>query len=172
MRIGISLALFLAFGCGRDNAGPLGGGGGDPHDLDDLNDNGGDNSDGGSDTGGPTGDPPMIIGVSGSWDGDSDPPRVLMTIDVTDPDNDLHNGKVGISVDGNAEDWFLIQDPDEDGSADSYEAVYIPGADGESGGQVEVNAEFDEGIPMDVTLLIRVKDAATNVSDPYEFTPQ
>ncbi len=166
MRTGITFALLVVLGCGEQSAGPGMGGGGTPTAVSDLNDNGQDNS-GGDDTGGANGSAPVISGVSGSWDGDADPPRVLIAIDVSDPDGDLHNGKVGISVDGSAEEWFVIQDPEMDGASDFIEALYDPEA-----GQVEVTAELDDGMPMDVSLTLRVKDAAMNVSDPYDFTPQ
>ena len=166
MRIGITLAMALTLGCGKENTGLGMGGGGTSTDVDDLNDRGEDNN-GGGDTGGAYGDPPVITAVNGSWDESSDPPRVLITIDVTDPDGDLHYGKVGIAVDGSVEEWFTIEDPNEDGASDYIEALYDPDA-----GQVEVTAELDEGMPMDVTLNIRVKDAASNVSDVYDLTPQ
>ena len=167
MRIGIALATILALGCGKENTGLGMGGGGTSTDVNDLNDQGDNNGDGGSDTAGPMGDPPTIAGVTGSWDDSADPPRVLITIDVTDPDGDLHYGKVGIAVDGSVEEWFTIEDPNEDGASEYIEALYDPEA-----GQVEVTAELDEGMPMDITLNIRVKDAANNVSDVYDLTPQ
>ena len=166
MRIGITLAMVLALGCGKENTGLGMGGGGTSTDVNDLNDQGDDNN-GGSDTGGTYGDPPEITAVTGSWDESADPPRVLITIDVTDPDGDIHRGKVGIAVDGSVEEWFTIEDPTEDGASEYIEALYNA-----EDGQVEVTAELDEGMPMDVTLNIRVKDAASNVSDVYDLTPQ
>ena len=167
MKIGIILAMFLALGCGKANTGLGMGGGGTSTDVNDLNNDGDDDADGGGDTAGPTGDPPVITAVTGSWDETADPPRVLITIDVTDPDGDLHYGRVGIAVDGSAENWATIEDPNEDGASEYIEALYDPEA-----GQIEVTAELDEGMPMDVTLNIRVKDAANNVSDVYDLTPQ
>jgi hypothetical protein len=161
----LPLILIALVGCRFSDKSMGMGGGGTPTDLPTGGDSDGDDTGGGG--GGGTGSAPVISGANGSWDFDSDPPRALIDIDVTDADGDLHKGQASVAVEGTAETWFIIQDPNEDDASDQIEAVYDPSTE-----MVSLTAEVDTTESEDVTLTVRVKDAQHNISEAYTFSPE
>jgi hypothetical protein len=159
----LPLILIALVGCRYSDKSMGMGGGGTPTELPTGGDSDGDDTGGG----GGEGSAPVISAANGSWDFEYDPPRALIDIDVADVDNDLHNGQAGVAVEGTPEEWFSIQDPNEDDASDSIEAVYDPAA-----GTVSLTAEVDITEGEEVTLTVRVKDAQSNASEAYTFSPE
>jgi hypothetical protein len=160
-----TLAFLVAtFGCNYSDKSLGMGGGGTSQDVPDGS---GDTNNSDEDTGMGNGTAPVISGVSGSWDFETDPPRALIDIQVTDAEGDIHNGKVGVSIDGSAETWFIITDPDEPGASATIEAVYNPETQ-----EVSLVAEVDYIEGDGVMLSVRVKDAQYNTSEAYTFSPE
>jgi hypothetical protein len=158
--IRLTLILIALVGCRYSDTKGLGSGGGSSLEAD--NNTGSTDADG-DDTAGPMGEAPIITSAEGTWDNESDPPRAEIIIAVTDFDDDLHNGKVGVSVNASANTWFIIQNPDMDDASDLIEAVWNPEVD-----EVIVTAEVDNGDAEIASIAIQVKDAASNMSEAYE----
>lgn len=156
--------LLVTTGCQRDeDAGGMAGGGSSNEINQGSSVDGG--SDGGDDTGG-YGAAPTIDSAEAMWNENSDGYwQVLCSLSYSDPDGDIEGGKVGVSalIDGTAtpEQWFMI---------DGNEALHDADV-----GLVDVTILFDQaGIdPEDteIELVLRLKDAALNVSAEYPVTP-
>jgi hypothetical protein len=158
----ISLTLLIAACQPTEDGGGMGGGG----TANAINQSNGDSDGGSSDDTGAYGSPPTITEVNAMWDENAEGDwQILVSVSYTDADNDLDGGKVGVSAEVagqvTPEQWFMI---------DGNEAMH----DAEAG-LVDVTllldqAEADPGAG-DVTLMLRLKDAALNVSEEYSVTP-
>jgi hypothetical protein len=165
----MKILLFTSFvlmtaSCERDN--DLGGmaGGGTSNEI-----NQGSNSDGGSDGGDDTGGygaAPSIESAEAMWNENSDGYwQILCSLTYSDADGDLDGGKVGVSalIDGTAttERWFMI---------DGNEALHD-----EEASLIDVTILFEgEAIDPDsgdIELVLRLKDAALNVSAEFPVIP-
>ena len=143
-------AMFLVLsGCGKAAA-PAFGGDGERRDLPEKDDGGDDTGP----SGGGEGDPPVIDSASGTWSGDN----FLIDISVTDPDDDIDQGMVGITVDDLSEQWFTIQDSET--ASGTIEAAYYQDRD-----EVAVTLESLEQSGPTPTIMVRVKDAEHNASE-------
>ena len=155
MKIGTIATLLALTACGK-NTGAMGfGGGGEPQGLPDqtATDTGMADDTGGGNTGAPVGDPPEIVSAGGSWNSDN----LLIDIIATDPDNDIDNGQVGLTIDDLDEQWFAIQDSET--ATGTIEAAYYRERD-----EISVTLEdigTDGPVPV---IMVRVKDSQMNPS--------
>jgi len=156
--------VLLTAGCQRaEDPGGMAGGGTSNEINQGSNSDGG--SDGGDDTGG-YGAAPSIESAEAMWNENSDGYwQILCSMTYSDADDDLDGGKVGVSalIDGTAttEQWFMI---------DGNEALHDAEAN-----LIDVTILFEgEDINPDsgdIELVLRLKDAALNVSAEFPVIP-
>ena len=91
--------------------------------------------------------------------------QILCSLTYSDSEGDLDGGKVGVSalIDGTAtpEQWFMI---------DGSEALHDAEASLIDVTLLIEEVDIDPGA-ADVELMLRIKDAALNVSEEYPVTP-
>jgi len=102
----------------------------------------------------PVGDPPEISSAIGTWND----ANILVDIAVTDPDDDIDDGRIGIDMDEMGEQWFGIQDSET--ATGDIEAAYYRSEDRVA---IIIDDISPEG-PLP-TIVVRIKDAQTNVSN-------
>lgn len=156
--------LLLTTGCQREETTGGMAGGGSSNEINQGSNSDGD-SDGGDDTGG-YGSAPSIETAEAMWNENSDGYwQILCSMTYSDTDGDIEGGKVGVTalIDGTGtpEQWFMI---------DGNEALH----DAEAS-LIDVTILFDQ-VDVDpgdagVELVLRLKDAALNVSSEYPVTP-
>ena len=144
-------AMFLVLsGCGKAAA-PAFGGDGERRDLPEKDDGGDDTGP----SGGGEGDPTVIDSASGSWAGEN----FLINISVTDPDDNIDQGKVGYTVDDLDELRADIIAKEE--GTDSFDgAVYYPDED-----KVSVFLDGIESSGPTPTIMVRIWDSEMNASE-------
>ena len=149
-----------------DDTGTFRGGGGESQEIPDNTDSPDDGDSGmvgGDDTGSPpVGDPPVISSVSASW-GTGDSSYLLIDITVTDPDDDINNGRVGIAIDELSEQWFNIHDTEDPEAPDQIPAPYY-----KSENKVSALLEDIDPSGPTPTIMVRVKDAEMNPSEAVQ----
>ena len=155
--------VLLTTSCQReDDPGGMAGGGM----SNEINQGSSSDADGGGDDTGGYGAAPSIESAEAMWNENSDGYwQILCSLTYSDADGDLDGGKVGVSalIDGSAttEQWFMI---------DGNEALH----DAEAS-LIDVTILF-EGEAIDpesgeIELVLRLKDAALNVSAEFPVTP-
>ena len=155
--------VLLTASCDReDDLGGMAGGG----TSNEINQGSNSDADGGGDDTGDYGAAPSIESAEAMWNENSDGYwQILCSMTYSDADGDIDGGKVGVSalIDGTAttEQWFMI---------DGNEALHD-----EEASLIDLTILFeDEGIDPDsgdVELVLRLKDAALNVSAEFPVTP-
>jgi len=155
-----TLAILLTItGCGKASGGLAFGGDGESRGVPENDDDTGHNGGMADDTGvpnnpDPVGDPPEISSAIGTWNDTN----ILVDISVTDPDDDIDGGHVGIDIDEMGERWFGIQDSET--ATGDIEAPYYRS---ENRVAIVIDDISPEGPPP--TIVVRIKDAQTNASD-------
>jgi len=155
--------VLLTTSCQReDDPGGMAGGGM----SNEINQGSNSDADGGGDDTGGYGAAPSIESAEAMWNENSDGYwQILCSMTYSDADDDLDGGKVGVSalIDGTAttEQWFMI---------DGNEALHDAEAN-----LIDVTILFEgEDINPDsgdIELVLRLKDAALNVSAEFPVIP-
>lgn len=159
-----SFVLLTASCQGDEDLGGMAGGG-TSNEINQGSNSDGDGDGDGDDTGG-YGAAPSIESAEAMWNENSDGYwQILCSMTYSDADGDLDGGKVGVSalIDGTAttEQWFMI---------DGNEALHDAEAN-----LIDVTILFDQvdidPDSGDIELLLRLKDAALNVSAEFPVIP-